>query len=198
MDPAAAGVQCGHANHGAAPPSQGRPLHSSSGSNAPSKGPQRIHHTPGVHAAKPKRRRTPQAGRPLRDGPRGQGTKPPQAGAPSRGPRCTKATPRQTDAAGHHSHMRAQRHPVLISSNRGPATRFRDDGKTARQLRGGRTNQYGDRWRRDGRGAPPRGLGHSTRQTTTNQTKHHTTNHAAVPHKQDIIFAQGPTNHSWL
>ena len=144
LDPTAAGVQCGHATQGAAPPSQGRPLHSSSGSNAPSKGPQRIHHIPGVQTAKPKWRRAPQAGRPLRDGPRGQGTKPPQADAPSTGPRCIKATPRQTDAAGHHSHMRAQRHPVLISSNRGPATRFRDDGKTARQLRGGRTNRYGD------------------------------------------------------
>ena len=121
-------------------------------------------HTPGVQAAKPKWRRAPQAGRPLRDGPRGQGTKPPQADAPSTGPRCIKATPRQTDAAGHHSHMRAQRHPALVSSNRGPATRFRDDGKTARQLRGGRTKQYGDLWRRDGRGSPPRGLGHSTRQ----------------------------------
>ena len=126
-------------------------------------------HMPGVQAAKPEWRRAPQAGRPLRDGPRGQGTKPPQADAPSTGPRCIEATPRQTDAAGHHSHMRAQRHPVLISSNRGPATRFRDDGKTARQLRGGRTSQYGDLWRRDGRGAPPRGLRHSTRQITTNK-----------------------------
>ena len=124
-------------------------------------------HTPGVQAAKPKWRRAPQAGRPLRDGPRGQGTKPPQADAPSTGPRCIKATPRQTDAAGHHSH-RGRKGRCSHILKQGPGNPFRDDGKTARQLRGGRTNRYGDLWRRDGRGAPPRGLGHSTRQTTAN------------------------------
>ena len=77
---------------------------------------------------------TPQAGRPLRDGPRGQGTKPPQADAPSTGPRCIKATPRQTDAAGHHSHMRAQKAPCSHILKQGPGNPFQgrwQDGETA-------------------------------------------------------------------